>query len=339
MKTVPLSNPLPNAITGDRPTGCLHLGHYIGSLKNRVDLQHTHNLTVLIADTQALTDNARNPQFVQFFILQLMRDYLAAGLDPNCVTFVLQSKVQSLYELTILLMNFTTVSFLERNPTIRQEIVSRNFQRDIPAGFLCYPISQSADIIGLGSGVVPAGIDQQPMIETANMLIDRINGFAPHTLARCSMLLSQTPRLPGTDGSGKMSKSANNTIPLVVTQDQLKKSIHSMYTDPTHLKVSDPGKIEGNTVFSYLDAFDPRQEEVQELKDHYQRGGLGDVVLKKRLFAVLETHLAPIRDRATHTPHDQELIQILKSGSDKAQHTAQTQLEKIKKALNIQDLF
>ena len=268
------------AITGDRPTGRLHLGHYVGSLKNRVLMQHTHDLTILVADNQALTDNAGNPQKIQENIPQVMLDYLAVGLDPNRCRFVLQSGVPELHEICGLLMNLTTVANMERNPTVKTEISQRGFERNIPLGFFCYPVSQAADIIGLGSGDIAVGEDQLPMIGFTNEMIGRLNYRAGEELfTSCRAVLSQAPRLPGVMGEGKMSKSSGNAIELGASEKELREAVMKMYTDPGHLRVSDPGKIQGNVVFSYLRAFDPNEKEVIELEKHYQRGGLGDMVL------------------------------------------------------------
>jgi tryptophanyl-tRNA synthetase len=321
---------LPRAITGDRPTGALHLGHFAGSLRARVSLQDTHDLIVLVADSQALTDNAGNPQKIAPHIPQVMKDYLAVGLDPNKTTFVLQSAVPELAELTMLLLNMVSVGHLERNPTVRAEIVQRDFQRVIPAGFLCYPAAQAADIIGLGSGIVPVGADQLPMIELANTLVDRLNAQSPAPVfSRCQAMLSTTPRLPGVDGQSKMGKSAGNAIGLDATPDQISAAVHAMYTDPAHIKISDPGKIEGNVVFAYLDAFDPDVSQVAELKAQYQAGGLGDMSLKRRLTSVLEDVLAPIRHRRNHMDlSDTALLDLLRHGSRKARRIAACELEK-----------
>lgn len=332
-------NTQPCAITGDRPTGPLHLGHYVGSLKARVLMQQTHCLTVLVADTQALTDNAGNPQKIARYIPEVMKDYLAVGLDPKRTRFVLQSSVPELYELSMLLLNLVSVAQLERNPTVKSEIAQRNFQRDVPAGFLCYPASQAADIIGLGSGVVPVGEDQVPMIQLTNMLIDRLNARGA-TLSRCEALLSSTPRLPGVMGGAKMSKSGGNAIALGASFDELKTAVFSMYTDPDHLKVSDPGKIEGNVVFSYLDAFDPKVEEVSELKLHYQRGGLGDMPLKRRLLEVMDAELAPIRQkRAELEGQEESMLDLLREGTLKAHEQARVQMQQVKDALGVVSLF
>lgn len=330
-----ISTALPRAITGDRPTGPLHLGHYVGSLRGRVALQDTHQLTVLVADLQALTDNAGNPQKVARFIPEVMKDYLAAGLDPARCTFVLQSAVPELSELGMLLLNLITVSHLERNPTVRAEITQRGFARDIPAGFLCYPAAQAADIIGLGSGVVPVGDDQLPMIELANVLIDRLNHQGAG-LTRCSALLSATPRLMGIDGGAKMGKSLGNAIALGASAEDLRAAVHQMYTDPGHIRMSDPGQVEGNVVFAYLDAFDERKEEVAALKAHYQAGGLGDMALKRRLGDVLEAELGPIRARReAMAGEDGYVLDLLRQGTQAARETAQAQLGAVRTAMGV----
>lgn len=331
---------LPSAITGDRPTGPLHLGHYAGSLRNRVQMQNTHALTVLIADLQALTDRAGQPQNVASFIPELMKDYLAVGLDPGKVRFVLQSAVPELCELTVLLLNLATVAQLERNPTVRSEISMRGFARDIPAGFLCYPVSQAADILGLGAGMVPVGDDQLPMIEITNLLGERINRLAGKSvMPRAQALLSNAPRLPGIGGGAKMSKSGNNAIAIGCNAKQLRAAVHQMYTDPGHLRIEDPGRVEGNVVFSFLDAFDPDPQAVQEMKEHYRRGGLGDSVVKKRLAECLEAQMAPIRERRMALDgRENELMQILDQGSRQAREQARACLEQVRGALGMATL-
>ncbi len=328
---------LPSAITGDRPTGPLHVGHYVGSLRNRLELQKTHRLTVLVADLQALTDNAGNPQKITQNIPEVMKDYLAVGLDPERTTFVLQSAVPELAELTMLLMNLVTVAQLERNPTVRSEITQRQFQRDIPAGFLCYPVSQAADIIGLGGGLVPVGDDQLPMIEIANLLADRINHRAGAAVVpRCQALLSQAPRLPGILGGAKMSKSLGNAIHLSASAQELCASVMRMYTDANHLKVSDPGQVEGNVVFDFLDAFDPDTAEVDRLKAHYRAGGLGDVALKRRLIGVMEAELGPIRERRLALEGKEgDLVALLREGTQRARVVARAQVEAVRQALGV----
>lgn len=326
---------LPHAITGDRPTGPLHLGHYAGSLKNRVALQQTHDLTVLVADGQAMTDNAGSPEIIRQNISAVMLDYLAAGLDPSRVTFVLQSAVPALSELTVLFMNLVSLAHLERNPTVRHEMVQKGFGREVPIGFLCYPVSQAADILGLGSGVVPVGDDQLPMIEVTNLIADRVNRQAmTEVVPRCVPLFSHAGRLPSVDGKSKMSKSQGNSIGLSATRAELQAAIHQMYTDPNHLRVSDPGQVEGNVVFAYLDAFDNRVEEVAELKSDYRRGGLGDMMLKRRLLEVLDATLAPIRDaRASLCP--EFALDLLREGTRKANEAANERLGHIKPALGL----
>lgn len=326
-------NALPLAITGDRPTGPLHLGHYVGSLLNRVELQHTHQLTVLIADFQALTDNMGNPEKVRSNIVELMKDYLAVGLDPSKVRFVLQSAVPELFSLTCYMQNMVHVGQLERNPTIRSELVSRGFERSVPAGFLCYPISQAADIIGLGGGVVPVGEDQLPMIELCNDVARRLNGLGAQ-VAECKALLSSTPRLSGVDGKGKMSKSAGNSIALGCSAQELQQSIKMAYTDPNHLKVSDPGNVEGNVVFEYLDAFDLDLQMVADLKHQYRTGGLGDMTVKKRLMGVMEERLAPIRN-ARMNISDSDALDILYTGTQHARHSTAQVLDHVLSAVGV----
>lgn len=332
----------PHAMTGDRPTGPLHLGHYVGSLRGRVELQHTHRLTILVADQQALTDNAGNPQHIRDHIPEVMLDYLAVGLDPAKCRFVLQSAVTSLAELGVMMMNLTTVSSMERNPTIRSELVQRGFERNIPLGFFCYPVAQAADILGLGSGIIPVGEDQLPMIEIANELIDRLNYRAGEDrFARCAAMLSNTPRLPGIMGGMKMSKSGGNAVPLGSSQQMLRDAVMRMYTDPGHLRVEDPGQVEGNVVFAYLRAFDPDQAAVTELEAHYQRGGLGDMVLKRRLHGIMEQELAPIRERraALDTPQGRsDALDLLREGSRQAQKEASHILAEVRDTLGVMRL-
>lgn len=327
---------IPLAITGDRPTGPLHLGHYVGSLLNRVQLQHTHQLTVLIADFQALTDNMGNPQKVRANIVELMKDYLAVGLDPSKVRFVLQSAVPELFSLTCYLQNLVSVGQLERNPTVRSELTARGFERGIPAGFLCYPVSQAADIIGLGGGMVPVGDDQLPMMELCNDLVRKLNTMGAN-LPLANTLLSSTPRLIGVDGKGKMSKSAGNAIALGCSALELEQAIKMAYTDPQHLKVSDPGRVEGNVVFEYLSAFDPNTAEVEELKAHYQRGGLGDMALKRRLLGVMEATLSPIRERRVQVS-DSEALDILAKGTYEARAGVQQVLEHVLSCIGVAQL-
>lgn len=327
----------PIILTGDRPTGQLHLGHFAGSLRNRVSLQDSHRQYILLADTQALTDNADNVQKVRDNVLQVALDYLAVGLDPNKTTICVQSCLPALYELTSFYLNFVTVSRLERNPTIKSEIQMRGFERDIPAGFLCYPISQAADITGFKATVVPVGEDQIPMIEQTNELVRRINRqIGREVLPECQALLSNVGRLPGFDGKSKMSKSLGNTIVLDADNAAIKKAVNSMYTDPNHLRIEDPGQVEGNVVFTYLDAFDPDAEAVAELKDHYRRGGLGDGTVKKRLQSVLQDLLEPIREqRHAWAKRPDDVMDILKHGTQIAQQLTQNTLAEIKDGLGV----
>ncbi|HEY9227912.1 MAG TPA: tryptophan--tRNA ligase [Gemmatimonadaceae bacterium] len=298
-------------LTGDRPTGPLHLGHYAGSLRSRVALQHEHHQTLLIADLQALTDNAGRPAHVAANVLEVALDYLAVGIDPDRTTIALQSQLPALADLATLYMNLVTVARLERNPTVKAEIEQRGFARDIPAGFLCYPVSQAADITAFRATLVPVGDDQVPMIEQTNEIVRRVNRLANEdVLPECKALLSSTPRLPGVDGR-KASKSAGNAIALGAAPDEITAAVHAMYTDPAHVRASDPGCVEGNVVFAYLDAFDPSTTAVAELKAHYQHGGLGDMVVKRRLVDVLEHHIAPIRARRAALAQDLEYVRAV----------------------------
>ncbi|NUW69983.1 tryptophan--tRNA ligase [Vibrio coralliilyticus] len=304
-------------LTGDRATGPLHLGHYVGSLKQRVALQETHDQTILVADMQGLTDNAQNPEKVSSNILNVVADYLAVGIDPSKTTICLQSQLPALAELTMYYSNLVSISRLERNPTVKNEIQNKGFERSIPAGFLTYPISQAADITGFNASLVPVGDDQLPMLEQTNEIVRKINSLAGLTvLHECRPLLSNAPRLPSTDGKNKMSKTMGNTINLGSTEKEIKTAVNSMYTDPNHLRVEDPGKIEGNVVFTYLDAFHPDENYVNQLKEHYRRGGLGDGQTKKVLEECLQDLLRPIRERRADYLNDKaQLIDILKKGS------------------------
>lgn len=325
----------PIILTGDRPTGQLHLGHFVGSLRTRVSLQDSHNQHILLADTQALTDNADNPDKVRNNILNVALDYLAVGIDPTKTTICIQSCLPALNELSMIYLNFVTLARLERNPTIKSEIQMRGFERDIPAGFLCYPVSQAADITAFKATVVPVGDDQIPMIEQTNEIVRRINRQAGRDiLPECQALLSNTGRLPGFDGKAKMSKSLGNTIVLDASDADIKKAVNAMYTDPNHLRVEDPGQVEGNVVFTYLDAFDPNKEELEELKAHYRRGGLGDGTVKKRLTGILQELIAPIRERRAELAKDPDyILDILKQGTEKSQIITQATLDEVKEGL------
>ena len=336
-------------LTGDRPTGRLHVGHYVGSLKERVRLQNTgkfDEIYIMIADAQALTDNADNPEKVRQNILQVALDYLACGLDPNKVHIFIQSMVPQLTELSFYYMNLVTVSRLQRNPTVKSEIQMRNFETSIPVGFFTYPISQAADITAFGATTVPAGEDQMPMLEQCREIVHKFNAVYGETLTMPEIMLPQNAaclRLPGIDGKAKMSKSLGNCIYLSDEPEDIKKKIMSMYTDPNHLRVQDPGKVEGNPVFIYLDAFSrpehfaeflPEYQNLDELKAHYQRGGLGDVKIKKFLNAVMQAELEPIR-RKEWEQRLPEVVEILKEGSAVAEKTAAATLANVRKAMRI----
>jgi tryptophanyl-tRNA synthetase len=318
-------------LTGDRPTGPLHLGHLAGSLRRRVELQHQFEQIVLVADLQALTDNAGRASEVSENVLQVLADYLAVGIDPDRTTIALQSDLPALSELTVLYLNLVTVARLERNPTVKAEIELRDFARDIPAGFLCYPVSQAADITGFRGTLVPVGDDQLPMIEQSNEIVRRINRMGGReVLPESKPLLSTTPRLPGADGR-KASKSLKNVVSLSASAEDIRAFVASMYTDPEHKRASDPGKVEGNIVFAYLDAFDPRQDEVAELKSQYRRGGLGDVAVKARLVDVLEAVIAPIRERRARIAGDREYLgQVLHDGTLRAREITSSVLNEVR---------
>lgn len=326
----------PIILTGDRPTGQLHLGHFVGSLRTRVQLQDSHNQHILLADTQALTDNADNPDKVRNNILNVALDYLAVGIDPTKTTICVQSCLPALNELSMIYLNYVSLARLERNPTIKTEIQLRGFERDIPAGFLCYPVSQAADITAFKATVVPVGDDQIPMIEQTNEIVRKINRQAGRDiLPECQALLSNTGRLPGFDGKAKMSKSLGNTIVLDASDADIKKAVNAMYTDPNHLRIEDPGQVEGNVVFTYLDAFDPNQDELAELKAHYQHGGLGDGTVKKRLTGILRELIAPIRERRAELAKDPDYIMdVLKTGTQKCQIITQATLDEVKDGLH-----
>lgn len=325
-------------LTGDRPTGALHLGHYAGSLKNRVALQSLQGERfIMIADTQAFTDNMGNVEKVTRAIPELIADYIGSGIDPAKTTIFLQSAVPELHELTMLFMNLNTVSRLERIPTIKEEIKLRNFERDLPAGFLCYPVSQAADITGLKATVVPVGEDQLPMIEIAVETVRRINRLAGRSiLPEPAPMLSSVKRLVGIDGGAKASKSLNNAIFLGDDEKTVSAKVMEMYTDSDHLRVSDPGKVEGNVVFEYLDAFHGDKEEVEALKAHYMAGGLGDVKIKRLLIKTLEELIAPIRDKRHQAFSDKDqLFDVLRTGTAKARCVVAQTLNEVKDGLGL----
>ena len=338
-------------MTGDRPTGKLHLGHYVGSLKRRVELQNSgeyNEIYIMIADAQALTDNADNPDKVRNNIIEVALDYLSCGLDPAKSNIFIQSQVPELTELAFYYMNLVTVSRLQRNPTVKSEIQMRNFEASIPVGFFTYPISQASDITAFKATTVPVGEDQKPMIEQTVEIVRRFNSVYGEVLVEPEVLLSQNAaclRLPGTDGKAKMSKSLGNCIYLSDSAEDVRKKVMGMFTDPNHLKVSDPGKVEGNCVFTYLDAFSkpehfakylPEYASLDELKEHYRRGGLGDVKCKKLLIAVLEEELAPIRARRREFEQNIEgVYEMLRKGSQVAQAKAARTLMEVKDAMRI----
>lgn len=338
-------------LTGDRPTGRLHIGHYVGSLRERVRLQNSgefDEIYIMIADAQALTDNAEHPEKVRNNIIEVALDYLACGIDPEKSSIFIQSSVPELTELSFYYMNLVTLSRLQRNPTVKSEIKMRDFEMSIPVGFLTYPISQAADITAFEATTVPAGEDQEPMIEQCKEIVRKFNSIYGDTLVEPEILLPQNKqccRLPGTDGKAKMSKSLGNCIYLSDTPDEIKTKVMSMFTDPDHLRIEDPGKVEGNTVFAYLDAFAtddhfaeflPDYKNLDELKDHYRRGGLGDVKIKKFLIKVLQTELKPIYDRRLELAKDTDAVyEILKKGTQNAQAKAAQTLAKVRHAMQI----
>lgn len=307
-------------LTGDRPTGALHLGHFVGSLKQRVALQSQYPQTILIADMQALTDNGTDLKKASQNIVEVMADYLAVGIDPTRTTICQQSALPALAELTMFYANLVSVSRLERNPTVKAEIASKQFGDSIPAGFLTYPISQAADITAFNATLVPVGDDQLPMLEQTNEIVRKVNRLAnKQILVECKPLLSNVSRLPSVDGKNKMSKSLGNTIMLGSDEDSIRKAVKSMYTDPNHLRVADPGQVEGNVVFTYLDAFYPDQDYVNELKEHYKAGGLGDTKIKGILEECLQELIRPIREERQKLIADREyLLSVLKAGTEKA---------------------
>ena len=338
-------------LTGDRPTGKLHLGHYVGSLRRRVQLQNAggyDRMFVFMADVQALTDNAENPEKIRQNIVEVALDYLSAGLDPEKCTIFIQSQITQLTELTTYLMNLVTVSRLQRNPTVKTEIKMRNFEANIPVGFFCYPVSQAADITIFKSTTVPVGEDQEPMLEQTRELVRRFNTVYGPVLVEPEIMLPDNKaalRLPGTDGKAKMSKSLGNCIYLSDSADEVWKKVKTMFTEPDHLRVDDPGKVEGNTVFTYLDAFStdedfaefwPDYKNLDELKEHYRRGGLGDVKCKKFLNSVLNKVLDPIRQRRSEYEKDiPEIFNILRKGTASAREAAEATMQEVRRAMRI----
>ena len=338
-------------LTGDRPTGRLHIGHYVGSLRSRVELQNKGDYDkfyIMIADVQALTDNWENPEKIRESIIEVALDYLSVGIDPSKVTMFIQSGVKGLYELTCFYMDVVTLSRLQRNPTVKQELKMRNFEQSIPVGFLTYPISQTADITGFDATIIPVGDDQLPMIEQAREIVRSINNIYGETLYEPEAVLPDIEacrRLPGTDGSAKMSKSLGNCIYLADDSETVKKKVMSMYTDPDHIRVEDPGKVEGNMVFTYLDCFCkedsfskylPEYNNLDELKDAYRKGGLGDVKIKNFLYQILEEELTPIREkRRYYEEHIEEVLEILKKGTEDASNHCDKVVERLRNNMKI----
>lgn len=327
-------------LTGDRPTGKLHIGHYVGSLRERVKMQESgeYDPFIMIADQQALTDNARDPEKIRRSLTEVALDYLAVGLDPAKSTLFVQSQIPALAELNLYYLNLVTVSRLERNPTVKAEIQQKNFNRSIPAGFFTYPVSQTADITAFKANLVPVGDDQEPMLEQAREIVRTFNSIYGEVLVEPEGVFPPKGqgRIPGLDGNAKMSKSLGNAIYLSDDEDTLKKKVMSMYTDPNHIHVEDPGQVEGNVVFTYLDIFDKDTARVQELKDHYRHGGLGDVKIKRYLMEVLNAELAPIRQRRAEFAKDlPTVMDMLKAGSDRANQVAAQTLDEVKDAMGL----
>lgn len=327
----------PVVLTGDRTTGPLHVGHYAGSLRNRVALQDSHEQFLLLADAQALTDNGDDPARVRRNVLEVALDYLAVGIDPAKTAICLQSALPALPELTMLYMNLVTVARLERNPTVKDEIRQRGFERDIPAGFLCYPVAQAADITAFRATVVPVGEDQAPIIELTNEVVRRVNRIAGRDiLPEATALIPKVGRLPGIDGRAKMSKSAGNALPLSAGPDEIRAAVRKMFTDPGHLRAEDPGRVEGNVVFTWLDAFDEDSAAVEDIKARYRAGGLGDSVVKRRLEDILQALLAPIRERRRSLAADLgHVTSVLRAGTQRAREVTGATLAEVRDGIGL----
>ncbi|HJK85360.1 MAG: tryptophan--tRNA ligase [Alphaproteobacteria bacterium] len=322
-------------LTGDRPSGRLHLGHYVGSLQSRVKLQYEYDQYIMIADVQALTDNFENPKKITENVFEVAKDYLSVGIDPTQTTIFVQSQIPEIGELTVYYLNLVTVGRLERNPTVKSEIQQKGYNDSIPAGFLCYPVSQAADITIFQAELVPVGDDQVPMIEQTNEIVRRFNRiYDSECLKECNAILSNTPRLVGIDGKAKASKSLGNAISLSDTQEEIKQKIFQMFTDPAHLKISDPGQVEGNVVFTYLDIFHPDKEEVESLKAHYKRGGLGDMTIKNILNNSIQDLLKNIREKR-ETIKQKDVQEILYHGTAKASQRAKLTMEEVREAIGV----
>jgi tryptophanyl-tRNA synthetase len=328
-------------LTGDRPTGKLHLGHFLGSIENRLALQAElegkgEDLFYMIADVQALTDNADDPEKVRRAVLEVALDNLACGMDPKQTTMFIQSQVPEIAELTIFFLNLVTVSRLKQNPTVKTEIKQKGFGENVPAGFLMYPVSQAADILTFKASRVPVGEDQLPVLEQTNEIVDSFNRIYGKTFARITPIISANSRMPGIDGKAKMSKSLNNAIFLSDSAKETEQKVMQMYTDPKHIHLDDPGEVKGNIVFTYLDAFDDNEDELVELKKQYKKGGLGDVVLKKRLAGILNEKFAPMRERREELARNpKHVMDILKEGTSKARKAAEETLNEVKEKMKI----
>ena len=323
-------------LTGDRPTGPLHLGHFVGSLEARVKLQNQYKTYIIIADMQALTDNAESPEKIRKNVFEVALDYLSVGINPKISTIFIQSLVPELAELTMYFLNLVTLSRLERNPTVKDEMKQKGFGGNLPAGFLMYPVSQAADIVAFKADLIPVGEEQLPMIEQTAEIVRKFNKIYKPVLVEPKAFMSEFPRLPGIDGRNKMSKSLGNAIYLSDSSDIVVKKVMAMYTDPKHIHVENPGKVEGNTVFTYLDAFDPDKKTVEELKRQYRRGGLGDVAIKKRLIEVLENFLSPIRKkRAKFAKNPKAVMKILEEGTKKARIITSQTLDEVRRAMKL----
>ncbi len=326
-------------LTGDRPTGPLHLGHFVGSLQSRVKLQNSCEQFIMLADTQALTDNADNPGKIKKAILQVAIDYLSVGIDPKKTTILIQSAIPELAELNLYFLNLVTLARLQRNPTIKNEMKQKGYGANVPVGFLTYPISQAADITIFKANLVPVGDDQMPILEQVNEIVRKFNrtyGKGHKILIECNGFFSKTSRLPGIDGKGKASKSLNNAIYLSDSKEEVNRKVMNMYTDPKHIRVQDPGKIKGNIVFDYLDAFDNDPKELEKLKKLYQKGGLGDVEVKKRLIKILENLLKPIQAKRKELEKNPKMImEMLEQGTKKARKIAQETMGEVRQAMQI----
>jgi len=324
-------------LTGDRPTGKLHLGHFVGSIQNRVKLQDEADKSFyMVADIQGLTDNANNPEKIRSNVLEVALDNLACGLDPKKTIMFIQSEVPEIAELTVLFLNLVTLARLKRNPTVKSEMKDKGYGEDVPAGFLTYPVSQAADILFAKSNLIPVGEDQLPVIEQVNEIVDSFNRYYGDIFDHVKHLTGDIPRLVGTDGNAKMSKSLNNCIYLSDSYEEISKKVMDMYTDPKHIHVDDPGQVEGNVVFTYLDIFDSNKEEISELKKQYKKGGLGDVVIKKRLIEVLENFIKPIREKREDFAKDPKVVMdILQEGTKRARETAKQTMTEVRKAIKI----